>query len=714
MSPSHGGDVGLAISGAQSKSAAPSFTARVRGHLWGPHMKLKALFGAAFAVAALSLTGCGSAGSCSVKEGEEGTVISCDDGSMTVIRDGVDGAPGQNGAAAVVKTIEVAPGTDCATGGTRVLTGHDLDGDQALGDDEIATDTLICNGANGANGKDGADGRDGVDGQDGADGQDGVDGLNGADGQDGLSALVEVDTEAAGENCPHGGLKLTVGVDKNRNGTLEADSDPVGNEVTSVAFVCNGAPGADGQDGQDGADGQDGQDGRDGVDGFTMLVETAAEPAGSHCASGGIKLITGVDKNRNGSLDEDADPELNEITSVEYICNGAAGLDGADGADGLDSLIESAIEPAGANCVDGGLKVTTGLDKNRNGVLDADGNPEVNEVASTRYLCNDSLVVFVDDDNTGDIEDGTSAYPYKTIQAAIDAAPSGGLVYVRAGTYSAGFSIENRTRLTVRGEGDGTLIAPDAAIGSGIGHKSTPNDYRAVIFVNGSNGITLESMKVTTGSLAWSTDLDAIVFWNASSGTLRNLDIDGSAAALTGAQTGQGLAVDAGTGSRTTLTVIESDFRNWNKNAIDIVNGNGDTSAGGEITVHVKGGTFTTVATGVLAQNGILYWARGAGTVTGTVDGVTLAGLDYTGAAPTEATGIISYGTANLTAVRNSDFGTIQQYLACESIHGIDATVNNTFDGVVGSSATSEELEAINGRIWDGEDNPELGLVTLQ
>ena len=190
------------------------------------------------------------------------------------------------------------------------------------------------------------------------------------------------------------------------------------------------------------------------------------------------------------------------------------------------------------------------------------------------------------------------------------------------------------------------------------------------------------------------------------------MTFDGSASALTGAQTGQGLAVDAATGAHTQLQVIDSDFSHWNKNAIDIVNGNG-SAGGGTIVVDIKGGTFTTVATDVLAQNGILFWNRGA-SVSGTVDGVTLAGLDYIGTANTEATGIISYGTANLTAIRNTDFGSIQQFVACESTNSIDARQNNTFDGVLGASASASELAAIEGRIWDREDDPSLGKVVLQ
>lgn len=62
--------------------------------------------------------------------------------------------------------------------------------------------------------------------------------------------------------------------------------------------------------------------------------------------------------------------------------NGSAGPTGTPGANGLNTLVVVTLEPAGANCANGGDKISTGLDKNGNGILDA------SEVISTRYICN--------------------------------------------------------------------------------------------------------------------------------------------------------------------------------------------------------------------------------------------------------------------------------------------------------------------------------------
>lgn len=61
---------------------------------------------------------------------------------------------------------------------------------------------------------------------------------------------------------------------------------------------------------------------------------------------------------------------------------GAQGLPGAAGAGGLTALLATATEPPGIHCLQGGLAVKTGIDQDRNGVLDDA------EVTSTAFVCN--------------------------------------------------------------------------------------------------------------------------------------------------------------------------------------------------------------------------------------------------------------------------------------------------------------------------------------
>ncbi len=108
--------------------------------------------------------------------------------------------------------------------------------------------------------------------------------------------------------------------------------------------------------------------GGNGTNGFTTLVSVTSEPAGTNCAEGGQKVSVGKDVNANNVLD------VSEISSADDICNGPTG------ASGLNSLF--LIEPEWGICSYGGQVITSGLDLDSNGVLDP------GEVTSTSYACN--------------------------------------------------------------------------------------------------------------------------------------------------------------------------------------------------------------------------------------------------------------------------------------------------------------------------------------
>ena len=101
----------------------------------------------------------------------------------------------------------------------------------------------------------------------------------------------------------------------------------------------------------------------------TAVLYTA--PA-SACANGGITVESGIDTNGNSILDS------SEVTSTQYVCNGA------NGTDGMAALLSMITEPTGSNCTDGGTRVNAGLDANKDGLL-ADA-----EVTSASYVCNGS------------------------------------------------------------------------------------------------------------------------------------------------------------------------------------------------------------------------------------------------------------------------------------------------------------------------------------
>lgn len=228
-----------------------------------------------------------------------------------------------------------------------------------------------------------------------------------------LMSLVD---EPAGATCAAGGKRLLAGADANGDGVLQAA------EASSSAYVCHGTQGPQGPQGPAGVPGGSGA---------ASLMSITAEPAGAHCAAAGSRVQSGIDGNGNGTLDPP------EVVQTAYVCHGAQGTPGSPGgpgADGRTSLLLTTPEPAGANCTYGGTRVQNGVDANASGTLDAA------EVAQTAYVCNPSPAglawVEVGADhaaapNTGYVHTGTAS-----IRITLPQAPAVGSIVrvVGAGT----------------------------------------------------------------------------------------------------------------------------------------------------------------------------------------------------------------------------------------------------------------------------------------
>ena len=61
---------------------------------------------------------------------------------------------------------------------------------------------------------------------------------------------------------------------------------------------------------------------KEGTTGQSSLLNLTPEPPGVNCASGGIKVASGIDANRDNVLED------NEIQNVKYVCNGNDGSNG--------------------------------------------------------------------------------------------------------------------------------------------------------------------------------------------------------------------------------------------------------------------------------------------------------------------------------------------------------------------------------------------------
>jgi len=68
-----------------------------------------------------------------------------------------------------------------------------------------------------------------------------------------------------------------------------------------------------------------GSDGTDGTNGKNSLISTTTESSGANCATGGLKIQSGLDSDVDGVLDS------TEVTATTYVCNGSNGSNGSNG-----------------------------------------------------------------------------------------------------------------------------------------------------------------------------------------------------------------------------------------------------------------------------------------------------------------------------------------------------------------------------------------------
>jgi hypothetical protein len=191
----------------------------------------------------------------------DGTLESGEETSTMYVCNGASGSEGRPGARALVRLDPETAGANCEAGGTAVRSGVDTNGNGTLDTTEAASTSYICNGTTASTGAPGqqplvrstfepaganceAGGtavRSGVDANsngtlDTAEAtstsyicNSGADSLETAS----LQALVRLDSEAAGTNCPYGGTVARSGLDANGNGTLDMA------EVTQTQYICS-------------------------------------------------------------------------------------------------------------------------------------------------------------------------------------------------------------------------------------------------------------------------------------------------------------------------------------------------------------------------------------------------------------------------------------------------------------------------------------------
>jgi len=323
-------------------------------------------------------------------------------------------------------------------------------------------------------------------------------GTEGPAGGAGLVPLTRVLAEPAGTHCAQGGSRIDAGLDLDANRTLDTA------EVTSTQYVCHGAAGAT----------------------ATSLVRVAAEAAGSHCPFGGSRIDAGIDGNANGVLD------AAEVSATGYVCQastggtGTPGGSGPTGSSGISMLTAVTPEAAGANCTQGGQRVTLGADTNGNGALDTA------EVTSTRYLCNGApaaeLTWQAITSNTATASGGNYLVTGNTtLTLTLPASPRQGETVRVSGLGSGGWRIAQNSGQTILGAGLPVTYA--SVLPFGARRKTSVGWEAAAASYDGRRLVTMTASEIHTSS-------DAGVTW-----TLRLVVLGGNLRDVASSHDGQRL-----------------------------------------------------------------------------------------------------------------------------------------------------------------------------
>jgi nitrous oxidase accessory protein NosD len=280
---------------------------------------------------------------------------------------------------------------------------------------------------------------------------------------------------------------------------------------------------------------------------------------------------------------------------------------------------------------------------------------------------------------------------FTSIQAAVNAVPSGSTIDICPGTYNEQISINKSVTLTgvAVNTSDAVVILPPAAgLGPNATSLATGNPIAAEIWVLGPATVNMNNLIVDSigngQSGCGQPTLVGILYQNAS-GTLnhvatRNQWIGGSESdnGSNGCQTGLGIFVQSGNSGTSTVNVMNSSVHDYQKNGI----------TGNEVgtTLNVTGSDIVGQgATNGAAENGIQIGFGAAGTVTGNMVIDDVWAPDTITDAGDAAAGILLYDTAvSKATVKNNTVGNTQFGIALVTDtsgegDGASVTLNKVF-----------------------------------
>ncbi len=280
------------------------------------------------------------------------------------------------------------------------------------------------------------------------------------------------------------------------------------------------------------------------------------------------------------------------------------------------------------------------------------------------FLVTSSVVVLSGSAFAATLAVGTckpTAPSFTTIQAAVNAAPSGAIIDVCPGTYPEQVTITKNLKLQgiATGQSNAAIIVPPA---TGLVNNTASlvdgSPIAAQVLVSGTPLVTIANITVDgSNNLGATCSFDPIgIYYQNASGTINETAVQNQAltANLNGCQGGLGIYVESGGSGTSTVSITNNQVKNFQKNGI--------TANEIGTTVTVTGNTVigqgpTTGA----AENSIQLGFGAVGTVSANIVGDDVWAPDVFGDTGDAAAGILVYGSAGVKIsgnyVSNTQYG---------------------------------------------------------
>jgi hypothetical protein len=355
-----------------------------------------------------------------------------------------------------------------------------------------------------------------------------------------------------------------------------------------------------------------------------LLTGNITGPAGAAGATGatgaqGIQGVAGPSgaAGTNGAQGIQGLPGVPGPQGIQGL-PGAIGAAGSNGLNGQNALVKTTLEAAGANCINGGVKVESGLDANNNGILDP---AEVNALLTT-YVCNG-------------LTGPSGAQGIQGLPGATGPAGAQGIQGVAGPTGPIG--------LTGPAGTNGAVGATGPAGAQGIQGLPGPSGASGTNGTNGAVGATGPAGANGNG-FSNGTAVNQLMYWNGSAWVTLNPGINGQVLSIcNGSLTWVSMAgvctLPAAlttlncVGATTTGTLTNGTAASGVSTAISYTGGNVGTYAAQSVSSTGVVGLTATLAAGTLANGAgsLTYTITGTPTSSGTASfAITVGGQSCT------------------------------------------------------------------------------------